>query len=210
MSANRFSPAALLVLLLMAACFVLIVLDRVELAPQLRLLTTTLFSWMVLLAAFALLLGVANVAFVHLRRVYTGGRDWLASSALLLALVAVLLAGLLDPRGTTSPTVEWFFDALIAPGQATLFALLAFFTAAAAFRYLRIGRRGGAWMLVGALVIFAAQMPGLTLSPTLASAVDWLLSAPVAAIFRGALLGSGLALLLAGVRFLLGRPQGTQ
>jgi hypothetical protein len=210
MPANRFSPAGLIVLLVMAACAVLIVLDRANLAPQLRPLTTALFGWMVFLVAFALLLGVANVAFVHLRRVYTGGQDWLASSALLLTLVAVFLAGMLDPRGTTSPTVEWFFDAIIAPGQATLFALLAFFTAAAAFHYLRIGRRGGAWMLAGALAIFLAQLPGLDLPPTLAPAVDWLLNAPVTAIFRGALLGSGLALLLAGGRFLLGRPQGTK
>lgn len=207
MPVRRYTLTGVLSLALVAACFVIIVLDRTGLAPPLRTLTTALYNWTVLLAAFALLLGVANVVLVHFRRVYSGQRDWIGSLVLLVALFAVLLTGLLDTRSITAPAVEWFFDAIIAPGQATIFALLAFFTAAAAYRYLRIGRRGGAWMLAGALMIFAAQLPVVALPPAAQRTFNWLLSQPVSATLRGVLLGSSLALIVIGVRFLLGRTE---
>jgi hypothetical protein len=207
MAVHRFSPTGILALVLVTGCFVVILLERTGLAPQLRSLTTVLYSWTVLWAAFALLLGVANVVLVHLRRIYSGQRQWIGSLVLLVAFFAVFLTGLFDARGATAPAVEWFFDAIIAPGQATIFALLAFFTAAAAYRYMRIGRRGGAWMLAGALAIFVAQMPVIWLPPAAQTALNWLLSHPVAATFRGVLLGSSLALVLIGVRFLLGRTE---
>src|SRR5690242_16801919 len=88
-----------------------------------------------------------------------GVAGWPHSLALVATLVAVFVAGLLNANGVRGPIVEWIFDSVIAPGQATLFALTAFFMAAAAFRWLRIGRAGGGWMLVGALLILLAQMP---------------------------------------------------
>jgi hypothetical protein len=207
MFVHRLSLTGTLALLVVAACFLVILLERAGIAPQLQPVTTALYTWSVLLAAFALLLGVANVGLVHLRRIYTGQREWLASLALLVTLLSVLLAGLLDPRGATAPMVEWFFDAIIAPGQATIFALLAFFTTAAAYRYLRIGRRGGAWMLAGCLVILVAQMPLIALPTPARDVVNWLVERPGSAVLRGALLGGSLAMLIVGVRFLLGRSE---
>lgn len=207
MPAHRFSLTNALALLVAATCFVVIVLDRAGLAPVLHQVTTMLYQWTVLLGAFALLLGVANLGITHGRRIYGGQRDWVGSLALLATLTAVLLAGLLDGRGASSRVVEWFFDALIAPGQATIFALLAFFTAAAAFRYLRIGQPAGAWMLAGALVVFLTQLPVVTLPPSVQTTLFWLMEQPVTATFRGVLLGSALALVIVGVRFLLGRTE---
>ena len=99
------------------------------------------------------------------------------------------------------------FDAIIAPGQASLFALLVFFMAAAAFRHLRLDRPGGAWMLAGALLVLLAQWPLLAqwLPPAFAGVTFWLLDGPVMAALRGLLLGSGIALLVIGLRLLLGK-----
>jgi hypothetical protein len=204
---HRLSLSSALALLVGAACFGIITLERAGLTPQLRPVTTTLYEWTLLLAGFALLLGIANVALVHLRRILAGQRDWLGSLLLLTTLCALCLAGLLDPAGSNGFLLEWFFDAVIWPGQATLFALLAFFTATAAYRYLRLDQRGGGWMLAGALLMLIAQLPGLALSPELQQALGWFLDQPVAAIFRGVLLGSALALVLIGIRFLLGRTE---
>jgi hypothetical protein len=86
---------------------------------------------------------------------------------------------------------------------------LAFFMAAAAYHYLRIGRPGGAWMLAGVLVIFLAQMPASVsiLGPDFGSIVNWLLIEPVTATMRGVLLGSSLGLAIVGLRFLFGRNE---
>jgi hypothetical protein len=209
MPSQRLAPFRYLLLFTTVFCFVVIVLDRVGSFPWLRLATTYLYAWTILLAAFALLLGVLQVIVVHLHRIYSGHDEWVGSLVLLAMLCAVLVAGWLDPQGELSPTVEWIFAHVIAPGQSTLFALLAFFMVAAAYRYLRIGLPGGAWMLAGAVFMLVAQLPLslLMLPAPLSTALRWWLTQPVMATMRGALIGSSLALLVVGLRFLLGRSQ---
>jgi hypothetical protein len=166
------------------------------------------YTWAVLLGGVTLLLGVVNVLWLHIRRIALGEREWGLSLVLVAVLIAVASAGLLSPAGATSPLLEWVFDAVIAPGQAALFALLVFFMAAAAFQYLRIGRRGGAWLLAGFLLILAVQTPfaAAWLPPESAAMANWFLNAPVMAALRGVLLGGSLALLVVSLRLLLGRP----
>jgi hypothetical protein len=188
-------------------CFILIALDRAKLLTAIHPLVLTLYTWFVLLSAFGILLGVVNVFYVHLRRIANGQAEWGLSLLLVATGLATLVAGLLQPAGVTGPLVEWIFDALLAPGAATLYALVIFFMAAAAYRYLRLTAPGGAWMLAGALLMLLIQMPASAsfLAPLFGDAMAWLLQVPVMATFRGALLGSALALLLVGARYLLGR-----
>ena len=89
--------------------------------------------------------------------------------------------------------------------QSTLFAVLALFLAAAAFRYLRIGRTGGGWMLAGALSMFLVQVPFVQgfLSLGMHDAFVWLLEWPVMAAMRGAILGTALSVLIFTIRYLL-------
>lgn len=185
--------------------FVLIALDRSGLAPSLRIVTNQFYLWLILLGAVALLVGVVNVIWVHLRRIQSGATGWIHSLALVASAGIVLAAGLITAQGTESPLVEWVFDGVILPGQATLYALLAFFMAAAAYRYLRVGRAGGAWMLTGALLVLLVQMPaGHEFWPQpIIDATVWLVDAPVMAAVRGALLGGSVALLVATISFLL-------
>lgn len=209
MSLPRFRLTNVWVLLLVIGCLLLVVLDRSGDFPLLRLATTTLLSWVLLFAGFALLLGVINVVLVHVRRIQRGEKDWTHSLVLVATLFAVLVAGLIPKEGVQSQVIEWVFDNLIAPGQAMLFALTVFFMAAAAFRWLRIGRTGGGWMLAGALLILLAQMPAVNalLPPAWMGVADWVLTVPVMATLRGALLGSGLALVVVSVRFFFGQSE---
>ncbi len=178
--------------------------DRIGIMPSLHAVTDTLYTWVILLAAFALLLGVVNVIWIHVRRILVGRPDRHDSLALVVTLLVVFVSGLLSPAGARSPLVEWVFDAIIAPGQATLFSLLAFFMAAAAYRFLRIGRTGGAWMLAGMLLILLVEAPlgHAVLPPAIATLAGWTLDVPGMAALRGALLGSSFALIVVGLRFL--------
>ncbi len=220
----------LIALLVLASCFVLIGLDRAitqTAQPSgLRPITLTLYEWAILLSAFGLLAGGLNIILTHFRRIQQGGADWGLSLVLLVVMTIVLTAGLLDRQGTFGSMVEWIFDSVIHPLQATLFALLGLFLAAAAYRYLRIGRPGGGWMIAGALAMFLLQMPlgqtllGFISTPNLLvvtgeassdavtiggveQALRWLVEWPVMGAMRGAILGSGIALLVVALRFLL-------
>jgi len=168
--------------------------------------TTALYIWMVILASVALLLGTVNVLWVHLDRIQNGAPEWLHSLALIATLLIVTLAGLLDTSGIDYPLVQWAFDHIIAPVQATLFALLAFFMVAAAYRFLRIGQTGGAWILLGALLIWVVQTPSMNgFIETLFGGdqlIIWLLEQPVMAVLRGVIMGSTVALLLIAIRLI--------
>jgi hypothetical protein len=210
-------PNWLFILLLIAA-LIFVGVGRLSGWPALAAVAISGFEWVMLLAGVALLLGVVNVIWLHIRRIALGQRDWPLSLALIAVLAAVAGAGLLNPTGVRSPLIEWVFDAVIAPGQAALFAMLVFFMAAAAYQYLRVGQRGGVWMLIGFLVIVLAQTPVAmpqpggasaaeiaTISTALLNAASWFLDAPVMAALRGVLLGGVLALLVVGLRLLVGR-----
>lgn len=203
---RSLSPIGLLTVAVGLLALILVGLDRFALVPALTPYADTLYSWLLPLGAAGLLLGALNLLGVHLQRILAGAHGWTYSLALVAAAVAVFTAGVLNPAGAASPLVEWFFDTLIAPGQAALFALLAFFMAAAAYRFIRLGRPGGGWLLAGALTMLLGQLPavgGLTLPPPFASFAAWALELPAAAAMRGAILGSALALLLLGSRLLL-------
>ncbi len=75
---------------------------------------------------------------------------------------------------------------------------------AAAYRYLRVGRNGGGWMLASALLLLTAQAPvsGVWMPPALAQFAAWMLDVPGMATLRGALMGSSIALALVAVRFM--------
>lgn len=193
-----------LVLAVLTVTVVILGLDRLGL-PLLRAAAVQLYLWAVVLSAFALLLGVANVGWVHLRRVLAGQAGWQHSVALLAALLVFFAAGMVSPTGARSPMVEWLFDSIIAPGQASLFALLAFFMAGAAYRFLRVGRPGAAWLLAGAALVLLVQMPAAhaLLPANLAALVGWVLDVPAMAALRGVLLGSSFALAVIAFRFLL-------
>jgi hypothetical protein len=205
MPAARTLRPNLFVLLILVGGLLLLGIDRFVDIPPLRSAAVLVYEWGVLLSAFALLLGAINVAWVHVRRVVEGSTGWQQSLLLVVTLVVVLVSGLFSTTGVRSPLVELLFDAIIAPGQATLFALLAFFMAAAAYRYLRIGRPGGVWLLAGVLLVFAVQMPiaNALLPRAFVNLVGWVVDVPAMSALRGALLGSSFALVIIAIRFML-------
>jgi len=161
----------------------------------------------VIVAAFALFLGLLNILRTHTRRIgqRQAGRGY--SLVLLLAMLLVLVVGL--PPGASQPTgpsqsiVQWIFETVQLPVQASLSALLVFFVLAAAYRVLLVRSVESTLMLVVALVVLAGQVT-TGLSPVLPELKDWILDVPVLAGVRGILLGVALGVLLTGLRLLLG------
>lgn len=204
MFSSRIHPVIIIGSLL---CCVLIYLDRSAQSPATHALTLWLYETVVVLGAVSLLLGVVNVVNIHVRRIRLGEREWSLSVLLVLALLGTLVAGLVDTSGIFSPIINWLFERLIAPGQAALFALLPFFLAVAAWRYLRIDWRGGGWMLAGALLMLLMQMPAG--SNSILNDYDqwmgWLMAGAISAVMRGVLLGGALTVVVASLRLFLGR-----
>lgn len=207
MFSARLSLRTTLALLVMGGCAALVLAERTGAAPWLAQPAYWLLQWAVLLAGVALLVGVLNVLWIHLRRVQRGQAGWGGSLLLVMALVGVAVAGLADGTGVRSPLVEWAYDALIAPGAATLPALVAVFLLAIIYQQVRVGRPGGAWLLVGLVGMLALQTPALRLllRPDTDAWARWIVEAPLSATWRGALMGSALALLVVALRWIVRR-----
>lgn len=203
---RRLRPNYLLIVLFVALAS-LIVLDRLLPTPTTQTVVAILYQWLLLLGGVALLLGLVNVGWLHMGRVLRGQRDWVLSLLLVAVMLAVFVAGVVNPAGPASPLLTWVFDNVLAPGQLALFALLALVMAAAAYRFVHVGQPGGVWLLAGLLLVLVVQMPmsSAWLPAWLVGATFWFVDTPVMAALRGALLGSGIALLIVGLRLLLGR-----
>ncbi len=168
--------------------------------PLLDALGFVFKEWTILLTAFALLLGLVNLALVHLDRLARRAEPGAGYSALvLLTALTVLLIGLF--LGASSDALAWVFDYLYVPLHGAFFALVAFFLATAAYRALRARSIETTLMLVAALVVFIGQAP---LLGALNEAKEWVLRVPGVAGVRGILLGVALGTIATGLRLLIG------
>jgi hypothetical protein len=175
--------------------------------PLLDVISTYLIDTAVIIAAFALFLGLLNVLRVHSRRIRERQPRRFYSIVLIAAMLLVLTLGLLpipnQPSGPSQPVVRWIFENVQLPIQASLSALLVFFIVTAAYRVLRVRNAESAVMLAVALIVLGGQVT-VGLVPVLPDLKNWILAVPAMAGVRGILLGVVLGTLLTSIRLLLG------
>jgi hypothetical protein len=102
--------------------------------------------------------------------------------------------------------VDWIYQHVQRPLQATLFSLMAFFVFTAAWRVFRVRGVVSVVMLLAALVVLLGSVK-LSLGGNWSQLVDaksWVMNVPVMAGARGMLLGIALGTIVTGLRLLLG------
>ncbi len=155
----------------------------------------------VVLAAFAMILGLLNLLFVHMARMRTKEPGWPYSAVLIVAVVVMLALGL---GGPGSAPVTWVFRYVYSPLQATIFSLLAFFIVTAAYRAFRVKSWETALFAAAGLIVLIGQIPlAEKLWQQFPVLKEWVLVVPATAGMRGILLGVALGTILAGLRVLL-------
>ena len=177
-----------------------VLLDFFFAQPLLDLIGQAFREWTIILTAFAVLLGLANLVQVHLSRIFRRNEPNTGYSILVLfTAAAVFLVGLIF--GLPSAQMDWVFNNIYVPLQGTFFALVAFFLATAAYRALRARSVETTLMLVAALIVFLGQTPLLS---GLTQLKEWVLNVPSTAGARGILLGVALGTIATGLRLIVG------
>jgi hypothetical protein len=163
-----------------------------------------LVEWAVIVAGFALLLGLFNVLRVHGERIGRRQRGWPYSLVLLLAMMVAWVPPVLSPDNPMQTMLDrTVFDYVISPLGASLAALVVFALSLAAFRLLRARRSVGAvfFLLVVALALLGSvPFTGLE---WLADIRDWIINVPGMAGMRGLLLGVALGTVITAWRVFL-------
>ena len=107
--------------------------------------------------------------------------------------------------GPSGRAYVWIYDHVFAPCNATMFALLAFFVASAAFRAFRARNTEAALLLGSAVIILLATAPmGRSISPYLPELSEWILDIPNNAGRRAIMMGAAVGAIATGLRVILG------
>lgn len=146
-----------------------------------------------------------------------GKRTW-ATGALVTLALAVLVAvfdkawafHFYTAEGLQNSMFRTFFDHVMMPILATMFALLAFFIASAAYRAFRARNLLASLLLFAALLVMLRFNPWLQASsfPYLTKASAWLMNVPNMAAQRAILIGVGLGMVATALKVILGIERG--
>jgi hypothetical protein len=144
----------------------------------------------------------------HSVRVYmdvAGYSEYAQEPELAAGQAAVIEADLITLWGPTGRVYVWMYDYVFYPCNATMFALLAFFIASAAFRAFRARNAEAALLLGAAIIIMLGRAPiGRAISDLLPLISDWILDVPNNAGRRAIMMGAALGAIATGLRIILG------
>lgn len=168
-------------------------------------------QWGTIVIAASILLGVGNLVRVHFHKLRRRGEGWFYSLVTLAAMTVMIAFG--GPWGTIEEgsTFNWLFLNVQVPLQSTMFSLLAFFIASAAYRAFRLRSAEASLLLVAAIIVMLGRVPvgqwltrGLPEPLTLPWLTETIMAYPNMAAFRGILMGAALGVMAMGLRVILG------
>lgn len=161
-------------------------------------------QWAIIVIAFAYVLGVGNIVRVNSQVIKRKERDWGYKILLLSGLVLMIILGIGFgiKEGTT---FNWIFMNAMYPMQATMFSLLAFYIASAAFRAFRIRTWEAALLGVTAVLVMIGRVPvGEVLWKPFPDFIEWIMNVPQLAAKRAIMIGAALGAISTGLKVLVG------
>jgi hypothetical protein len=173
----------------------------------LQVMRDTLLHWAVILAGFALFVGVLNLLNVHWTKIKRRDQNAIYSMVVLLSFAITLIVGLISsPAG---PWSLWLFNYIQIPIEGSLFALLAVVLVYAGIRLLRRRLNIMTFIFLATTVLvlftmapllFFEDIPGLSEARNvIIQGVQWITLGGA----RGILLGVSLGVLATGIRILV-------
>jgi hypothetical protein len=172
--------------------------------PNVERVSGDFLNWVSIVTGFTILLGVVSIARTNLIKVQRRSAGWPYSMVLLLFLAAMLGGGVL--QGIESHTVyDWLFNHLQAPMMTTMFSMLAFFIASAAYRAFRARTIQATLLLGTAVLVMLGRIPvGQTIYAGLPDIANWIMAVPNTAVQRGIIIGAALGAAATALRIILG------
>lgn len=166
-------------------------------------------KWIRIVSAFALVLGVGSLMLYHLDRLQRRRPGWVYSIVTLVALVVTAVIGLVWGVKPGSPLQEVIFKNMLVPLNASMFAILAFYMASAAYRAFRARTKEAALLLIAAFIVMLGMVPvGAAIWGKLPEVAEWILSVPNMAAKRAIVFGVALGAIATSLKVILGIERG--
>lgn len=196
-----------IVLTMIAGCFM--ILNFFLAHPWVARVAEEIQQWCLIVFATAMILGIANILRVNWNIIRRKGTDWPYKVVLVVSMLAMLGIGGFDlvRRGNISQgsLFSRIYDVTYTPLAASMFALLAFFIASAAFRAFRARNSRATILLLSAAIVMIGRVPlGRAISDVFPNLTEWLMSVPNTAGQRGLIIGAALGVIATGLRIVFG------
>jgi hypothetical protein len=170
---------------------------------------TGVAKWMQIITGFALILGLASIFHVHAVKIRRREAGWGYSFVLYVGIAVMIVAGFWSHGETKVDGAQtgfgWLYDYTMVPLQGTMFSILAFFIASAAYRAFRARSREASVLLAAAVVVMMGRVPlGQFLLPWTWDVTQWLLNVLNSAVRRAILIGVSMGAVALSVKIILG------
>lgn len=171
---------------------------------------THISKWMQIISGFALVLGLASLFQVHALKIRRQVPGWGYSVIMYLAMLLTMAVGLFWSKGETTVNgaqtgFGWIYSYTMVPLQATMFSILAFFIASAAYRAFRARTPEAGVLLVAAVIVMMGRVPlGQFLLPWTWNVTQWLLNVVNSAVRRAILIGVSMGSVALSLKIILG------
>jgi len=177
--------------------------------PLVEAVANEIELWCVIIIAFAILLGIANLFRLNLLIIVRRRPDWQYKIILLLSFLVTAISGFVvfaikgDITGNNAFTFI-FLNAYF-PLDSTMYGLLAFYITSAAFRAFRAKNIESTLMLSAAILVMLGRVPiGMAISNIFPQLANWIMTVPNAAGQRGIIMGATIGVIAVGLKTILG------
>lgn len=169
-------------------------------------------KWIQIISSFALVIGLISLVTMNFSKISRKYEDWHYSVVLLLGFFVTTFYGLRD--GFEGKEFDFIFNYMYVPMQSTMFSILAFFVASAAFRAFRARSREATLLLTAAVIVMLGRVelgsvlwsyiPFIGNYFDVSDLAQWINTVFTTAGQRAILLGASLGYIAASFKILLG------
>jgi len=177
-------------------------------------------TWTMVIGGFAMFLGLYSLSHMHVTRIRRQMPGWGYSIFVFIGAIGMIATGIFSDifgplaAGTKNEVdlFDWGYDNILIPCSATVFSILAFYMASAAFRTFRARNLAAGLLLAAAIIVMFGRVPvsevvsgwlfnDRMVIPNLSKAI---MDYPNLAAKRGIMLGIALGVISQSMRILLG------
>jgi len=172
-------------------------------------LLTSVTKWLQIIGGFALVLGVSSLFHVHAVKIRRQEAGWGYSGVLYAGMLGTIAVGLWangkESIDGVMTAFGWAYSYMMVPLQGTMFAILAFFIASAAYRSFRARSREAAVLLAAAVIVMMGRVPlGEYILPLSGDVSQWILNVLNASVRRAILIGVSLGAVALSFKIIFG------
>ena len=172
--------------------------------PATQSMGESLQEWYMIVASFAIFLGAVNLLHVHTHRIRFKGRNWKYSPVTIIGFSAMIITGIFFGIEPGKP-FDFMFTQMMVPMGATMFSLLAFFVASAAFRAFRASNWRATLLLISAFVVMLGRVPiGAMIWGKIPFIAEWIMQVPNLAGQRAVMIGAAMGMVATSLRMIFG------